>query len=327
MEVGWVLFSGGGGVECGMELAGIRPVLGVELDPFDKRLSEGFKRIHELNGWTGLRSQTVEDFVDWGCPGLTPDSKQAHKARVGHFSPVCADFSAAKSGVPSHGNMQMATACMAAVEIGMPENFSMEQVPLYQRSPEFAFIKQRAIALGYTFHHKVLNISAQFGQSRQRLIATASRVGEWRSPLQAPARSWYDIIADLIPAFEEITPTPRQIASARLWYSKNPTLQDSPLYVERVTSGTDPKARGRYELIPTLMKSKFRGGSKNGRSKVSCLYLPGDRVWLNFTLEAYARLSGFPDTYRYPNNYNVAGSGFGYAVPPLFYAQLLKIMP
>lgn len=328
MDVGWTLFSGIGGVDCGMELAGIRPVLGVELDPFDRRLSESFQKIHELNGWMGLRMQTVEGFADWECPGLGPSSKLAHKAKIGHFSPVCADYSPASLGsLPAHKNMDMAIACMTAVKIGDPQNFTMEQVPDYEKSAEFAFIKQKALNLGYTFNHKVLNVAANFGQSRKRLIVTASRVGDWRSPMQAPQRSWYDTIADLIPGFPEITPTPRQIESARNWYAKNPQLMHSPLYVERVTSGKNPKSRGKDELIPTLMKSKFRDGSRNGRSKVSCVYLPGDRVWLNITLEAYARLSGFPDTFRYPCDYNVVGSGFGYAVPPLFYAELLKTMP
>ena len=328
MTVGWDLFSGIGGIKCGMELAGIDPVLGVECDPSDRQLSEAFKRVHELNGWHGTRLQTVEDFVDWGCPGLSSDSKLAHKAKIGHFSPVCADFSPARrSAVPTHGNMGMAAACMAAIEIGQPENFSMEQVPLYEKSPEFDFIKDRALVLGYTFNYKALNIGAQFGQSRQRLIVTASRVGEWRSPLPAPARSWYDVIRDLIPAFDPIVPTARQVESVRLWYAKHPDQLDSPLFVERLTSGKDPKSRGRCELIPTMTKSKFRDGSKNGRSKVSCLYLPGDRAWLNLSLEAYARLCGFPDTFRYPNDYNTVGSGFGYAVPPIFYAQLLATMP
>lgn len=330
MSVGWTLLTGIGGVDCGMQLAGIEPVLGVECDPLDLKLSQEFKKIHELNGWHGTRVQTVEGFVDWGCPGLSSDSKLAHKAKIGHFSPVCADFSPAKrSKIPTHGNMEIAAACMAAVEIGQPENFTIEQVPLYEKTPEFEFIKAQAFKLGYNLNHKCLNIASEFGQSRKRLIVTASRVGEWQPPLQTPARSWYDVIADLIPAFDEITPTPRQIESARLWYALHPDQQHSPLFVERLTSGKDPKSRGRKELIPTITKSKFRDGSQNGRSKVSCLYLPGagDRTWLNLSLEAYARLSGFPDTFRYPNDYNVVGSGFGYSVPPLFYAQLLATMP
>lgn len=326
--IGWTLFSGIGGVDCGMELAGIKPVLGVECDPFDHTLSEAFKKIHELNGWAGTRVQTVEGFVDWGCPGISADSRLAHRAKIGHFSPVCADFSAAKrSNISTHENMEMVVCCMAAIKLGQPENFTMEQVPLYEKSPEFDFVKSQAYKLGYSLNHKVLNIGAQFGQSRQRLIVTASRVGEWRSPLQATSQSWYKVIADLIPAFEEIIPTPRQIESARLWYATHPDQKHSPLYVERLTSGKDPKSRGQDELIPTLTKSKFRDGSRNGRSKVSCVYLPGDRKWLNLSLEAYARLCGFPDTFRYPNNYNVVGSGFGYAVPPLFYKQLLDTMP
>jgi site-specific DNA-cytosine methylase len=328
MAVGWDLFSGIGGVKCGMQEAGIDPVLGVECDPFDRQLSEAFKRVHELNGWHGTRIQTVEGFADWGCPGLSSDSRLAHKAKIGHFSPVCGDFSNAnRSKVPTRGNMEMAAACMVAVELGQPENFTMEQVPLYEKSPEFAFIRDQAFKLGYSFNYKSLNIGAAFGQSRQRLIVTASRVGEWRSPQQAAPRSWYEVIADLIPAFDPIIPTPRQIESARHWYATHPDQLHSPLYVERLTSGKDPKSRGRNELIPTVTKSKFRDGSKNGRSKVSCIYLPGDQVWLNLSLEAYARLCGFPDTFRYPNDYNVVGSGFGYAVPPLFYASLLKTMP
>jgi site-specific DNA-cytosine methylase len=320
---GWALFSGIGGIECAMASVGIDPVLGVEHDPDDPKLSEAFCDIHAQNGWHGTRRQTVQDFALWGFPGLP------FEADIAHISPVCADYSAAKIGLATKDNMDMAMSSMAAIGAGMPLNFTLEQVPLYRHSAEFDYIRERAIGLGYEFRSGVLNIGAPFGQSRSRLIAVASRVTSWKLPIQPAAVSWYKLIEDLIPAFEPIEPTDRQRAAVALWYEQNPALVNNPLplYVERVTSSKNPKARGHFELIPTLLKSKFRDGSQNGRSKVSCLYFPherGDRQWLNLTLEAYSRLSGFPPTFRYPNNCNVVGSGFGYAVPPLWYARLLK---
>lgn len=319
--IGWDLFSGIGGVKCGMKLAGITPTLGIECDPTDRTLSQAFIRIHRQNGWHGTQLMTVQEYAMWDCPDMPIG------ADIAHISPVCADFSAAKNGIPNNGNMSMAIASMTAIEAGMPLNFSLEQVPLYRLSPEFAFICDRARAIGYTIDSTVLNIGAQCGQSRRRLFMTASLNDRWRSPKQPTERSWFKLIEDFIPAFAPITPTPRQQASAALWYEKNPSQLSSPLYVERVTSGKDPKSRGQHELIPTLMKSKFRDGSQNGRSKVSCLYLPRDRAWLNFNLEAYARLAGFPDTFRYPTDPNTVGSGFGYSVPPVFYAHALATLP
>lgn len=320
-KIGWTLFSGIGGADTGMRLAGIDPVLGVECDPYDRKLSEAFINIHKMNGCDGVRLMTVQEFAMWGCPGLP------YNADIAHISPVCADYSAAKNGIPSHGNMNMAIASMDAVAAGMPLNFTLEQVPLYRHSPEFAYIKERAIALGYTFNQTVLNIGAQNGQSRRRLVVTASLGDNWRSPFQKADASWYKTIEDLIPAFAPIVPTDRQRISAAAWYEKNWSQTKSPLYVERVTSGKNPKSRGLLELIPTLTKSKFRDGSQNGRSKVTCLYLPETDEWLNLSLEAYARLAGFPDTFRYPNNPNTVGSGFGYCVPPNWYADLLATMP
>ena len=130
--------------------------------------------------------------------------------------------------------------------------------------------------------------------------------------------------------------TDRQRAAVKLWYEEHPAYalvpkhKQRPLYVERLTSGMEPKARGHFELVPTLTKAKFRDGAQNGRSKVTGLYMPnktGAEQWLNLSLEAYSRLQGFPPSFRYPNNYNVVGSGFGYCVPPRFYAFLLSTMP
>lgn len=317
----WDLFTGIGGAATGAKKAGFFPALGVECDPGDRKLSEAFINIHQMNGHHGTKFMTVQDFAMWGCPGMPLN------APLAHLSPVCADYSSASNGGVNHANMSMAVSCIMAVEAGMPLNLTIEQVPLYRHSLEYDYIKTNLIRLGYTVNQCVLNIGAQSGQSRKRFVVTASRIGEWRSPVQKASACWYDSIEDLIPAFEPIVPTPRQRESARLWYSKNPTQLTSPLYVERVTSGTDPKSRGRLELIPTLTKSKFRDGSQNGRSKVTCLYLPEDDQWLNLTLEAYSRLAGFPDSFRYPNDYNTVGSGFGYSVPPNWYADLAATAP
>jgi site-specific DNA-cytosine methylase len=323
--IGWDLLTGIGGVACGMDKAGVEHVMGVECDPSDRMLSEAFIEIHKMNGWGRTYLMTVQDYAMWGFPGMPIGAK------IAHFSPVCADYSIAQFGTPSHANMAIAVACMDAIAHGKPENFTMEQVPNYAKSPEFAYIKERAIALGYTFNHKSICIGAQFGQSRKRLIVTASLSGNWRSPIQPAVVSWYKVIEDLIPTFAPIAPTERQLNAAAAWYYKNRSTYSPknppPLYVERVTSGKFPKARGSLESIPTLMKSKFRDTAFNGRSNVSCLYLPeGDR-WLNLNLEAYSRLSGFPPTFVYPNSPKITGSGFGYCVPPLWYASLLKSMP
>lgn len=317
----WDLFTGIGGAATGAKKAGFFPALGVECDPGDRKLSEAFINIHQMNGHHGTKFMTVQDFAMWGCPGMPLN------APLAHLSPVCADYSSASNGGVNHANMSMAIACVMALETGMPLNFTLEQVPMYRFSPEYDYIKTRAIELGYTFNECVLNIGAQSGQSRKRLVVTASRIGNWRSPVQHREANWYDLIEDLIPAFDPITPTDRQRTSAKLWYEKNWSQLDSPLYVERVTSGTNPKSRGTLELIPTLTKSKFRDGSQNGRSKVTCIYLPEGDLWLNLTLEAYAVLAGFPDTFRYPNDYNTVGSGFGYSVPPGWYADLAATAP
>jgi len=319
--IGWDLFSGIGGVKCGMTLAGIKPVLGVEFDPRDPKLSEAFIKIHLMNGWQGTRLETVQEFADWGCPGLP------RNAQIAHISPVCADYSAATSGAPRNENQAMIRASMDAIEIGMPRCFTLEQVPMYRKSPEFDYMKARAIALGYTVNSTVLNVGSPFGQSRVRLIVTAALHGNWESPIQPASRDWYEVVEDLIPAFAPIVPTPRQRQAVLDWQARNPDQLKSPLYVERVTCGEKPKARGRSELIPTLIKSKFRDGAENGRSKISCLYFPASGDWLNFNLEAHARLSGFPDTFRYPNTARFVGAGFGYSVPPLFYSSLIKTMP
>lgn len=331
-RIGWDLFSGIGGIKCGMQLAGITSVLGVEYDPHDPKLSEFFVSVHKMNGWHGTRLQTVQEFRDWGFPGLPIE------ADIAHISPVCADYSAAKNnnGKKVNENMEMAIASMDAIEFGKPLNFTLEQVPNYRTSPEFYHIRDRAIALGYIFRSTVINVGAPFGQSRRRLIAVASRVGNWEAPPRPLDAKWYTTIEDLIDAFLPVAPTQRQIDSVAKWYAAHPEIaalppsKQYPLYVERVTSGMQPKTRGHFEITPTLTKSKFRDGNTSGRSLVTNLYMPdrrGAEKWLNLSMEAYARLQGFPDTFRYPNVPYMVGAGFGYSVPPIWYASLLATMP
>lgn len=236
--IGWDLLTGIGGVACGMELAGVNHVMGVECDPGDRMLSEAFVEIHKMNGWDRTYLMTVQEYAMWGFPGMPIGAK------IAHFSPVCADYSIAQFGTPSHANMAIAVACMDAIAHGKPENFTMEQVPQYAKSPEFAYIKERAIALGYTFNYKTLCIGAQFGQSRKRLIVTASLGDNWRSPIQPAEISWYKVIEDLIPTLAPITPTERQLTAAAVWYYK--TATNTPLIVpHRCTLSALPAAKTR----------------------------------------------------------------------------------
>ena len=71
--IGVVLFAGGGGVEAGMVMAGIRPVLSVEFDPGKPELSRALAQSNHLNFkpyGSRVIKRTVEDLANAGFPNF-----------------------------------------------------------------------------------------------------------------------------------------------------------------------------------------------------------------------------------------------------------------
>ncbi len=311
-----VLFSGGGGIEAGMVMAGIRPVIAVEFDPSDPDLSGKLADMHCTN-FSGygckLIRRSVQDVARLNFPGFprNPDFL--------HASPVCANFSQAKKGAEeTDDDIAMAEAVAKAITTLQPKVFTLEQVPQYKHSTSWEIIQNQLKKDGYNITLSVLNM-ADYGvaqKERKRLIVAASKSFAPMLPEPTQRISWDMAIADLIPTLPDSTLTESQIdALAR--------LNDScPLLIQRTKQRGECRIVPSGELAHTLTKSMFFDGKGGHRSQVLDVYFPEDGI-KQLPLKAIARLQTFPDWYCFAGGTGVA---IGYSVPPLFAKQLFSCL-
>ncbi len=314
-----VLFAGGGGVECGMIHAGIRPVKSVEFDPSNPELSQALADNNHLNfksyGGTVIQ-QTVQDLAQARFPDipLKPDYL--------HASPVCSNFSLTNNGTEQPQDIEAASAVAFAISELQPKCFTLENVPRYHYSQSWNLIKSALEAEGYQIVADILD-AANYGvpQFRKRFIAKASK-----DVVALPAKSqrvgWYEAIKDLIPELplSDLLPAQHEVIQAKLVnYPRTEAL-----LIERTgfRDGT-PQIKEPSEPCWTIKKSIFTDQRGNNRSRFIDLWL-ADGTVKALTIEAIARIQSFPNWYHLPDKISVAGSLLGYSVPPLLVQKLLS---
>jgi DNA (cytosine-5)-methyltransferase 1 len=309
--VGVVMFSGGGGIECGMLMSGIRPVISVEFDPTNPKLSQQMAACHEANFNNLLVRRTVQDVASLGFPGFprNPDFL--------HASPVCSNFSDANRAVKGETELDItaAEAVVSAIKQLAPVNFTLEQVVGYQSSRSYQLILNALD--GYNVVEEIVNF-ADFGlpQNRKRLIVRASRKKEL-APLipQFSKTTWYEAVQDLI----DLLP------NDKLADFQKPFLGEveAPVLIERHLqryggNGTQCRSSKFDERSFTLTKTKLQ------RGKWGNIALPDGTIKDAGVLVA-ARLQSFPDWYQFNGtNKSTAGAIIGYSVAPLFVYQMFN---
>lgn len=184
MTRGATLFSGGGGVEALLKQR-INFVHAVEYDP-------AIAAVYRANHGDHVQVASVCD-VDYSTWGILDYL---------HASPVCKEFSQAKTGgVEGDNDIQTALAVVRCLEETRPRVFTLENVGAYQHSKSYRLICRALDLAGYMWHAEMLN-SADFGvpQTRRRLILRAVR-DSLLPGLAAPDPwvGWYAAIEDLIP--------------------------------------------------------------------------------------------------------------------------------
>jgi DNA (cytosine-5)-methyltransferase 1 len=311
-----VLFSGGGGVECGMVAAGIEPILAVEYDPDKPDVSAELAASHEVNfPRCKVLRRTVSECAADDFPGFP------HEPDILWASPVCSNFSVAKNGKEQPSDIEAASAVVAAIKKLKPKHFFLENVPAYQKSESWKQIEFTLATLGYRVASKIVDMS-NYGvpQARVRFIAIASVEGNpLPLPDKQPATGWYDEIADLIPKLPESQLLKGQQKEVDEFLKSNPP---TPLLINR--SG----GRGCYRAVPstspanTILRSHFTDGKNANRTKFADIWLPDGTV-KSVSIECMARLQSFPDWYQLPERVAIAGSILGYSVPPKFVELLL----
>jgi|GEM_PF-1572504 DNA (cytosine-5)-methyltransferase 1 len=313
-----VMFSGGGGVEAGMVMAGIRPVMSIEYDPKRIELSTKLADMHHTNfteyGCKVIR-RSVQDVSRLGFPGFpqSPDFL--------HASPVCSNFSIAKTkAMEAPDDIEAAIAVSNAITILKPKVFTLEQVPAYTKSTSWKIIRQQLITDGYNITEEEINC-ADYGvpqTCRKRMIVLASKDLQLSLPIKSYCPSWYDAIADLILSLPLGDLIPGQIKSLEKYLSFNPPC---PLLIQRTGARKEYNIQPSNKLAKTILRSIFTDGKGANRNRFLNIWLPGNDV-REVSIHVAARLQTFPDWYEFDKSTVVAGSAIGYAVPPLLAKQL-----
>ncbi|MDM9583078.1 DNA cytosine methyltransferase [Nostoc sp. GT001] len=313
-----ILFAGGGGVEAGMVEAGIRPLTAVEFDPKKPKLSSAIADCHERNfGEYGcqVERKTVQEISKLGFPVFPRNTEFLHA------SPMCSNFSNAKAGeaIETTEDIEMASAVADAIRHLQPKFFTLENVKCYRDSQSFKIIVQALEVEGYIWQRQIMTLLDC--QARERFIVWAAK--GWLPPLPEPIQpvGWYEVVADLIPKMADSELVLGQQKSLEEFLSKN---EPTPLLIQR-TGAREKEYRIKPAHLPcdTILRSHFTDGKGCNRNKFADIWLPDGTV-KSLSIEAAARLQGFPDWYEFPPDTATAGSIIGYSVPPKFAAQLFK---
>lgn len=289
-------FSGGGLVEEGLKGI-IDPVVAVEYD-------EKISGVYRNNFGQHIVTADVRDV----------DPKELVKQIDGeveyfHASPVCKDYSQAKS---NHAEVELdkETAASTAEFINAikPKVVTIENVKGYKDSEAMKTITDALDANGYTWDADVYN-AADYGgyTNRERLIVRAVRDGKLPAKPEKMARKsgWYEAVADIIPTLTEKKNGVAPWMDVRLkadgidWRNI-----DKPLYVmgSAYADGKIPHAFA-DELLPTLR-------TKSG----DVIVMPDGKVYRAMG-RVLARVSGVSDDYKMPFSENLSHTIIGNGIP------------
>ena len=295
-------FSGYGGADLGLRAAGLEHTWGLEMEP---ELAEVYQaNIGRCHVQSILDSDPMKlEAVDWL-----------------HMSPVCKNFSAAKTNAAEAAfDIDCAKKVAEFIRMLQPKIFTLENVQAYGKSIAFNLIVNELNLCGYWSNWQVLN-SADFGvpQSRKRLILRAIKGGFFPSlPPKTKHMGWYEAIADIIPTLKisPLTKSERESLPEQLDFS-------APLAVETVGRRSDCPAKVRTGDRPIWTIKAL--GQDSHWHKFKIIAPDGEKV---VDVPCLARLQGFPDDYQFSGVDSRDGKGLGNSVtPPLMTAIARNIM-
>lgn len=307
------LFSGAGGLSLGLEMAGFRARLAVELD------ADACATYREALPGVEVRQESAVgfDFSPW----------RGEIALVAG-GPPCQPFSTGGLMQGRRDARDMLPVFVRAVQEVRPRAFLMENVPGLASRAHEGYLREALAPLSgaYRITSKVLN-AADFGvpQSRRRLFVVGSCEGEIELPGGGGGRPR--------PAGEVLGAEPLgEPNPSRIVYAKTPDLRPDPYHGQLFNGGGRPIDLARP--APTILASA--GGNKTHFLDLEGLVppyhahllrggkpyvgeLPGAR---RITVEESAALQTFPAGMRFSGRRSAQYAQVGNAVPPLLAAAV-----
>lgn len=328
------LFAGAGGLSLGFRMAdrGYEPLFAVELEEAAART---FKRNFDSN----VRAGSIEDVHDFPeadvviggppCQGFSPLGRDRDEVSRTHLNQLWRKY-------------------IKAVKQIKPRAFVIENVPQFQRSPQFVELLTKMESddwlRGYSYEFGVLD-AADYGvaQHRKRGVLLAVRdisAVPWPPPPThglpglPDHRTVRDEIWNLFPRMPERTGIDFDDEGGQyLHFRRNP----SPISIERykvIPEGGNrfDLARERPDLLPRCWKNKPTG-TTDGMGRLwwdkpsgtirTEFYKPEKGRYLHpeanraITHREAARLQSFPDEFIFEGTKIEVGRQIGNAVPPL----------
>jgi DNA (cytosine-5)-methyltransferase 1 len=282
------LFSGAGGLDIGLNAAGIKTIASVELD---KHCAETLR----LNTKSKIFHGDVRSFE----PMSVARSLGLSEIDVLHGGPPCQPFSqiGARKGL-DHRDGMLLFEMLRWIKDLQPRSFIIEQVKgLLKHQSAFDHLKIELTSLGYHIDWKLLNsVEHNVAQMRERVFIVGSRdrsvnLDSWikKSAIRKTVGS---VIADL--------PSP-EIETVANHLDKTPARDRERIsYVEE--GGWLSKSSAPLDIIKKLTRkdtTKFRRLDRNLPSlTLRCgeiFYHPLQNRYL--TPREYMRIHGYPDTH------------------------------
>lgn len=345
------LFCGPGGLSAGLERAGFRTVLGVDIhEPSVETFQRNHPHAHALLGdvraMTGRDGRDVRAVVDGERPAGTRLEQVATDALDG------ADCTLLTAGVPCQGfslanrkrhdedeRNYLFEEFVRAAKILDPEFVLIENVSTMAAAKDGAFVESVVECLerlGYRVDHRVLN-AADYGvpQRRERLFFLGAKDAPlvWPEPTHADAHRTVSAAIGDLPALaagesaDGYEGTPEGAYAQRMregasGLSNHAAPNHRESTVERVR-GTEPgepmydRFRQRVRLAPddpapTIIAGGIRPQFQYGHPEQA----------RGLTVRERARLQSFPDSYVFEGGTVQGRVQTGMAVPPLLAERL-----
>lgn len=307
------LFAGAGGISCGFEMAGIKSVLGIEIDPIaSETYAKNFPQAKQFCGdMTKVTEQQLKEMVG---------EKEVHIVTGGF---PCQGFSVAGFRDPNDERNVLYKEVVKSVKTLKPWFVVLENVPgvvTMKNGEVYKTIINDFKSIGYDNMSVHILESADYGiaQLRPRAVFIANRLG-LKNPFPKPQLSpeEYVPIEEAIGDLKNREPDP----SINHEWTKH-----SQKMIERI-SEVKPGAslydrfvdayKRQYKGVPAMTIKENHGGTHIHPELDRCI-----------SAREMARLQSFPDDFIFSGTMKKAMWQIGNAVPPVLFKNIgLALLP